>query len=219
MRVCFRGHAYIHTVTGWLAVPPEPVVGLGDVLEKAAVALERGDLAGARAELFLVDLPSCDSYWRACEAANAAARDPLAHRNRQAPKIKGAVGAATKRRIGERDGWRCRYCGLRVVANEFLRRLQAAMPEAFPEGPGHTRSGFNPIWRAVAHVGDHVIPLAAGGENTIDNLVSACWPCNFAAKADCTIEELHAPPLRPADAVSTSGWDGLRGRGAVRAAS
>ncbi len=52
-------------------------------------------------------------------------------------------------RILERDGFRCRYCAR--TARE----------------PG-----------VVLHV-DHVVPLAAGGSTSEDNLVAACEECNL----------------------------------------
>ena len=30
---------------------------------------------------------------------------------------------------------------------------------------------------------DHVIPVSKGGVNTIDNIVPACWPCNYSKRA------------------------------------
>lgn len=30
---------------------------------------------------------------------------------------------------------------------------------------------------------DHVIPVSKGGENTIDNIVPACWECNYNKRA------------------------------------
>lgn len=199
---------------GWLARPAASVVELPDLLVEVAAALEAGDICSVRHLLFRVDLPACNDYWRDCERENASRHSPDAHAGRSKFKGPKAVSVSMRRRLGERDAWRCRYCGLRVVSPEFLKRLETAMPEAFPDGPGMTRSGLNPMWRVIAQVGDHVVPLSAGGPNSIENLVTSCWPCNFAAKADCTLEELQAPPMRPLDDVVHDDWDGLRSRGA-----
>ena len=45
---------------------------------------------------------------------------------------------------------------------------------------------------------DHVIPMSRGGDNTLDNLVPCCWPCNQ-DKGNRTPEEWLAgvPVIRP----------------------
>ncbi len=61
---------------------------------------------------------------------------------------------------------------------------------------------------------DHVVPLAAGGEHTLDNLVMSCGACNY-MKSSCTLDELGLmPPVPP---VADAGWNGLVGRPAVTA--
>jgi hypothetical protein len=44
---------------------------------------------------------------------------------------------------------------------------------------------------------DHVIPVAAGGSDAMENLVTACWDCNR-GKADRLLEEGTAPAMQPA---------------------
>lgn len=56
-----------------------------------------------------------------------------------------------------RDDYTCRYCGHRP---EQLRAWQWGR------------------YRATLHI-DHVIPVAAGGLNTLSNLVTACERCNL----------------------------------------
>ena len=61
--------------------------------------------------------------------------------------------ASRKRRVFERDKYRCQYCGTDMT-------LHFAYP----------------------HLGvitvDHMVPKAAGGSNRIQNLVTCCRPCN-----------------------------------------
>jgi hypothetical protein len=52
-----------------------------------------------------------------------------------------------------RDRIECSYCGL--------------------DGKRDLRS----FWQLV-HSLDHLVPRAVGGDNTPDNLVTCCWPCN-----------------------------------------
>jgi 5-methylcytosine-specific restriction endonuclease McrA len=59
-----------------------------------------------------------------------------------------------RRRIYERDGWRCHYCGCKVV---YPR----------PSVPTERRASV-----------DHKHPLSLGGTHVDANLVCACEPCN-----------------------------------------
>lgn len=58
--------------------------------------------------------------------------------------------------IFQRDGWRCRWCGVEVSYN--------------PAASG-------PFYPTMASL-DHLIPQVKGGRNTKDNLVTACRRCN-----------------------------------------
>lgn len=68
-------------------------------------------------------------------------------RTQQAPVV-APIRPSLRFRVLQRDGFRCRYCGISA-----------------DDG-------------AVLHV-DHVHPRALGGANTMDNLVTACLPCNL----------------------------------------
>jgi 5-methylcytosine-specific restriction endonuclease McrA len=68
---------------------------------------------------------------------------------RRTRRARDPIRAQMRFRVLQRDGFRCRYCG---------------------------RSGSAP--GVVLHV-DHVVPLAAGGPSTEDNLVTACEECNL----------------------------------------
>lgn len=43
---------------------------------------------------------------------------------------------------------------------------------------------------------DHVLPVAAGGSDAMENLVTACWECN-SGKSDRLLDESTAPVIRP----------------------
>lgn len=61
----------------------------------------------------------------------------------------------------ERDGYKCRYCGV---------ELSAALG---PEQEDGTCKVLG-VWPEL----DHVIPRAKGGSSKADNLVASCGPCN-----------------------------------------
>lgn len=69
----------------------------------------------------------------------------------------------------------------------MLRVSALAGEELFAMGStNRTRAGAMMITRASA---DHVLPVTQGGRTTPDNLVTACWPCQF-GKSSFTPEQL-----------------------------
>jgi 5-methylcytosine-specific restriction endonuclease McrA len=96
------------------------------------------------------------------ERWDRARADPLA--NRAGTPASYGVGRArdplpARLRFGilQRDGFRCRYCGR----------------------PGNAPG-------VVLHV-DHVVPVAAGGATTEDNLLTACDECNLGKAARAVV--------------------------------
>ena len=109
--------------------------------------------------------------------------------------------------VFERDGYRCRYCGNKLIDQNLLRNFANAL-----DSPNFTRGTTNLTSHAIIHiawpVADHVVPWSRGGETTIDNLVASCAPCNY-GKAEYTIEQIDtANPLNRPPVVDD--WDGLR---------
>jgi hypothetical protein len=77
-------------------------------------------------------------------------------------------------------------------------------PDQFPYDP-HWRAGVtHPAVSACGASVDHVVTVTRGGTDDLDNLVTACWPCN-ASKGDFTLQEFGRDPRPPA----ATDWDGL----------
>jgi len=55
---------------------------------------------------------------------------------------------------------------------------------------------------------DHVLPVARGGTNHLENLVCACWKCNT-AKNDFEPERWLRGLRKESEPVCTPSWDGL----------
>jgi len=89
-----------------------------------------------------------------------------------------------------RDGFRCRYCGLGVVPKNVLSAYNAVL------GAETFRANV-----------DHVIPWNLGGRTNVENLVTACWACNY-GKAGYTLEQMGLEDPREF-APEVDGWDGL----------
>ena len=113
---------------------------------------------------------------------------------------------AGQRFVFGRDGYRCRYCGSRVVSGDFITRLSKKLDsDVFRRTrPNATTHG---LIQAMLPVQDHVFPRSLGGRTTPENLVTSCYPCNY-GKADFTLEQLgmESPFDRP---PVVDEWDGL----------
>ena len=125
------------------------------------------------------------------------------------PKTSGGVDYPRQLRypILERDGFRCRYCGSRVVCIDELKAAAKILetPELVGGRGNRGRHGIRMIVQATF---DHVVPAArfeGEGVNDMENLVTSCWPCNF-GKAEFLLEELG---LELKSSRSSSSWDGL----------
>lgn len=60
---------------------------------------------------------------------------------------------------------------------------------------------------AVLGSHDHVVPRSWGGSNELDNLVTACWPCQF-GRGNARLEDCGL--IDPRDrAPVVDDWDGL----------
>lgn len=76
----------------------------------------------------------------------------------------------------------------------------------WPLGPRSDKEKHAAFY-ALNSVIDHVVPHSRGGDSSPENLVTACWPCNF-SKDDATLEELGLADPRSRPPV-VDGWDGL----------
>lgn len=124
-----------------------------------------------------------------------ALRDPVRHPD-----------PATRAEVLARDGYRCRYCGIPVVAADIRKLAHRLHPEAVRWGgsdPATQHAGFQCLWLQY----DHVVPHSHGGRSSADNIVICCALCNF-GKDRFTLRQLgiEDPRLRQPDPIE---WDGL----------
>jgi 5-methylcytosine-specific restriction endonuclease McrA len=178
-------------------------------LQAAVTSVAEGDLDEARWLVLTVDRGALWEFWFSAGVESAAHRPPSILVDREVRDIKGGqVTAATARAVFARDGWRCRYCGLRVIDKASLWRLSRALPLAFPWG---NRSGnSHPATVVLAATPDHVVPRHRGGSHDLINLVTACGACQHQAKGTCTLEELGMSDPRDRPPVLDE-WDGCVG--------
>lgn len=125
----------------------------------------------------------------------SSARDPL----RSPAKLQQAVF--------ERDNYQCRYCGNRVISQDFLKHFITVLSSNL-----FTRGSTNLTTHGIIHmtwpVADHVVPWNKGGQTNLQNLVTSCASCNY-GKDGYTLEQLGLDNPFDSDPVM-SNWIGLK---------
>ena len=104
-----------------------------------------------------------------------------------------------------RDGFVDRYSGDLLVFPSVLRVLTVLLPEDFPFHRNWKMEETHQAYWELFPTLDHVVPVARGGRDDEDNLVSTSMLRN-SAKANSTLEELGWS-LHPAGDVKR--WDGM----------
>jgi hypothetical protein len=105
----------------------------------------------------------------------------------------------------ERFGRHCAFCGIPLIRKQVRIRAVKLYPEAVTWG--RTNSTQHAAFQAMWLQFDHVLPHARGGDNSIENCVITCAPCNFGRMSRTLAEVgLIDPRSRP---VIRREWDGL----------
>ncbi|HRH10400.1 MAG TPA: HNH endonuclease [Bacteroidia bacterium] len=108
-----------------------------------------------------------------------------------------------------RDGYRCRYCGAKLISQKFIKLFIEKLNSPFFR-KGKDSKSIHGIIHLTWPVADHVVPWNLGGRTNLENLVSACAPCNY-GKDGNTLEQLGLNnPFERAPLVDA--WDGFVGR-------
>lgn len=113
--------------------------------------------------------------------------------------------ADEKRMLLERDGRLCRFCGISVIDPNVREAIRKAYPKALRWGSKNSEqhSAFQCMWLQY----DHVLPHSHEGDNSMENIVITCAPCNF-GRMDYSLEEVGLVDPREFP-VPDSSWDGL----------
>lgn len=190
-----------------LAPLPEHEAAAGLLLD-AADAILIDDLDLARDLVRQADMPVL--YEHATLVMSGS--DPRVQRRRPvAPPAETVIkvpsrmpsGGATKA-LFARDGWHCRFCDCRVVPPNARSAMRAALPGAIPWSEAE---GFHGAFYALSASVDHVVPYSAGGTNEEENVVTACWSCQFGRGA-WSLGEVGLSDPRTRAPVKND-WDGL----------
>jgi len=123
------------------------------------------------------------------------------------PKVR-SKRSWTRRRvlsISRRDGFINRYTGNKLVYPGALRVLSLLVPDAFPYQKHWKMSETHMAWWELTPTLDHILPVARGGPDNDENLVTTSMLHNQ-AKLNWTLDELGWK-LHPAG--NATDWDGL----------
>jgi 5-methylcytosine-specific restriction endonuclease McrA len=122
-------------------------------------------------------------------------------------RAKRQIPKAVMLQVFLRDGFVDRYDGMRLVFPGALHLMSCLLEDVFPYHPHGKYEKCHPaFWDVLASI-DHIIPIARGGSNEIDNLVTVSMRTN-ARKANWLAEEAGLT-LRPPGKLGD--WDGLLG--------
>ena len=189
-------------------LPPVPEhEAAADLLSAAADALLAGNLALARSYVVKADFPALRQHAQRImsETKDIVRRRAVAGDPPAIGKIKQRMPSADViREIQQRDGYRCRFCGCRIVLRQAREEMRRQFPGAIRWNEGHDDHG---AFRAMTESIDHILPHSWGGTNERDNLVTACWPCQF-GRMNARIEEVGILDPRQRDPV-VDAWDGI----------
>ena len=124
------------------------------------------------------------------------------------------------KQVLERDGYRCQYCGCRLIEREVWKSLETLssshgrhLIKKLNQRQGVTDEEVTGLIFATWPFADHVLAFSRGGCTNLDNLVASCFACNY-GKDNFTCDELGiANPLSnpKAQIINSDGsaWSGL----------
>ena len=186
--------------------PTAEVLETGLMIEEAGVLLMAGDRARAAAILREADMPSLLRHFEQAQGSVASfsrSREALPKSERVPARN---PSSAEIRSLFERDGWICRFCGIRVIEASVRNRFRRELPNVVRWGPKNLDQHAGLFVHMGSH--DHVLPWSHGGSNEIENLVVACWTCQF-SRGERLLEDVRVLDPRSREPVQDD-WDGLR---------
>ncbi len=180
-----------------------------DLLHDAAVAVSRGDIDLARSKLTEADFASLHEFTSrlmgAWDVDTHGGPKPKILENDVVNLGARAPSKSAARAIYARDGFRCRYCGCRIIVPEAIPWFQRHVPGGLSWGP-RNRDQHSAVF-TLKGVLDHVTPFRHGGQSDELNLVVSCQPCNY-GKWRYTLDQIRLSDPRDREPYCDS-WDGL----------
>ena len=188
-----------------------------DLMSEAASLVVNGSVSKARIKIIEADIHSLTKWfhYHAQKTTKVLKTHGIVRADMPVPSPEKKTKRVPKKRdienIFKRDGWHCRFCGIRVInpkARKLLSKLVSC--ESREWCPALQWGGGNLDKHACIAVmasPDHVLPRSWGGSNEPGNLVTACYPCQF-SRMEYRIEDCGISDPRDREPI-TNGWDGL----------
>ena len=113
--------------------------------------------------------------------------------------------AMDRQMLIRRDSLHCRFCSIPVIDPKIRKFIRKLYTESLRWGRKNSQqhAAFQCMWLQF----DHILPHSRGGDNTLENLVITCAPCNF-GRMEYTLEELGLVDSRTVS-IEPAPWDGL----------
>ena len=105
-----------------------------------------------------------------------------------------------------RDDWHCQYCGDAIFFSPSLYLMELMSPGHGYYDQHGKRGSMLKILENRCACCDHIIPVAKGGETSLDNLIAACFSCNRSKSAG-NLEKLDTDSIETT--TRPKGWDGF----------
>jgi hypothetical protein len=120
--------------------------------------------------------------------------------------MRDSIPRAMQLRVWYRDNWHCTYCGDPIFFSPTLKLLDSMSPGHGYYDRHGKRGAMIALLENLCACCDHVTPVAAGGENSLANLVAACFACNRAKSSG----EPPRQGVEPSQNLARpERWDGL----------
>src|SRR5512135_1512324 len=104
------------------------------------------------------------------------------------------IALAIRSAVLQRDGYRCRYCGIPVVHADIRKLAHRIYPDAVPWEP-HDVTKHHAACACLWLQCDHVVPHRHGGRACPNNVVISCALCNY-GKDKYTLRQLDVADPR-----------------------
>ena len=187
------------------------------LLDRAVGAHLAGDTSSAATLIEAANLPTVRAWTESLWGSKAANPDQVRYHRfrtvagaaRHIPKADRVPirmpSALQSAAMIERFGRNCVFCGIPVISKQVQIAIRHDYPNALPWGRKNPEqhAAFQCMWMQF----DHILPHSRGGDNSIDNVVITCAPCNY-GHSDRTLGELGLIDPRTLVVHKTS-WDGL----------
>jgi hypothetical protein len=121
------------------------------------------------------------------------------------PSVTRSFSETQALRVFVRDGFIDRYSGNQLLFPPVLRVLSSVLPDEFPFHRNWKMSETHQSYWELFPTLDHIVPVARGGADKDENVVSTSMLRN-SAKSNWTLEELGWS-LHPQGNISQ--WDGM----------